>query len=225
MADLKLTVKKIVSVLIIDDHKMVRDGLKMMLASLKTFIHFKVQEAESGEDAITIIDRMEFDIAIVDYQLTGISGPETINQILKYKPNIRILALSNYDELSYIQSMIDAGACGYILKNIEPAEMLNAIKTILSGKIYYCNEVAVKLIESVEEKNTKKIPEKRILTRRQTEILQLIYQEMNSEEIAQKLFISKRTVESHRQNIMVRLDVKNTVGLMKKAIRLKLVEV
>ena len=224
MAELKLPVKMIVNVLIIDDHKMVRDGLKIMLASLKNFINFKVQEAESGEDAIIKINRMEFDIAIVDYQLTGISGPETINRILRFKSKMKILALSNYDELSYIQSMMDAGARGYILKNIEPAEMLNAIKTILANKIYYCSDVAVKLIESAEDKNSKKIATKGILTRRQIEVLQLICQELNSEEIAKKLFISPRTVDTHRQNIIIRLHVKNTAGLVKAAIRLKLVE-
>lgn len=153
---------------------MVRDGLKITLPSLNEFIHFKVLEAESGEDAMIKINRNRIEVVIIDYQMPGISGAETIYRILRFKPEMKILALSNYDELPYIQSMMDAGAKGYVLKNIEPAEMLNAIKTILADKIYYCNEVVVKLIESGEDKNSKKIRTHKILTRRETEVLQMI---------------------------------------------------
>ena len=223
MTEIKLPIKEVVNVLIIDDHKMVRDGLKIMLASLKNFMLFKIQEAESGEDAVTKINRSDFEIAIVDYQMPGISGAETIHRILRHKPQMKILALSNYDELSYIQSMMDAGARGYILKSIEPAEMLNAIKTILSNKIYYCNDIAVKLIESAEDKKAKNTIAKKVLSNREAEVLQLISLEMTNDEIAQKLFVSKRTIDTHRQNLISKLHVKNTVGLIKAAYRLNLV--
>jgi DNA-binding NarL/FixJ family response regulator len=181
---------------------MVRDGLKIMLASLNKFIHFRVLESESGEDAMIKINRNRFEVVIIDYQMPGIARAETIyrilSRILRFKPEMKILALSNYDELPYIQSMMDAGAKGYVLKNIEPAEMLNAIKTILADKIYYCNEVAVKLIESGEDKNSKKIRTHKILTRRETEVLQMIAMEMTNHEIAQKLFVAKRTIDTHR---------------------------
>lgn len=224
MAEIKLKNKKVINVLIIDDHKMIRDGLKLMLASLNKFIHFKVLEAESGEDAMIKINRNHFELVIIDYQMPGFSGAETIYRILRYKPEMKILALSNYDELPYIQSVMDAGAKGYVLKNIEPAEMLNAIKTILSDKIYYCSEVAVKLIESGEDKNSKQIRAHKILTRRETEVLQMISMEMTNDEIAQKLFVSKRTIDTHRQNLINKLHVKNTVGLVKAAIKLNLIE-
>src|ERR1035437_3544545 len=156
--------------------------------------------------------------------MPGISGAETIYRILRFKPEMKILALSNYDELSYIQSMMDAGAKGYVLKNIEPAEMLNAIKTILADKIYYCNEVAVKLIKSGEDKNAKSINVNKILTRREIKELQIIAMEMTNDEIAQKLFVAKRTIDTHRQNLINKLHVKNTVGLVKAAYKLNLVE-
>lgn len=126
----------VINVLVIDDHKMIRDGLKVMLASLSKFQLFKLVEADSGEDAIKKISKTSFEVVIMDYQMPGLSGAETIHRILRFRPKMKILALSNYDELSYIQSMMDAGAKGYILKNIEPAEMLNAIRTILADKIY-----------------------------------------------------------------------------------------
>src|SRR6185312_15814333 len=174
MKEINLKINETVNVLIIDDHKMVRDGLKIMLASLKKFIHFKVQEAESGEDALIKISRDNFDIAIIDYQMPGISGVETIYRILRSKPKMKILALSNYDELSYIQSMRDAGAHGYVLKNIEPSEMLNAIKTIQSDNFYYCNDVAIKLIESADEKKSQEMHLKSTLTKREIQVLKMI---------------------------------------------------
>lgn len=146
-----------VQTLIIDDHKMIRDGLKVMLSSLKKFIHFDIEEAESGEQALIKVSKKIFDIIIVDYHLPGISGAETTIQILRFKPNTKILALSNYDELPYIQNMINAGVKGYILKNIEPSQMLSAIKTILEGKTYYSNEVALKLIDTAKEDRVKKM--------------------------------------------------------------------
>jgi len=217
-------IKETISLLIIDDHKMVREGLKIMLASLKNYVHFNVQEAECGEDALTKINRFNFDVAIVDYQMPGISGVETIQRILRSKPQLKILALSNYDELSYIESMMDAGASGFVLKNIEPAEMLKALRTILSDKIYYCNEVSIKIIEAAENKSTQKVQLGKILSTRETEVLQMIAMEMTNDEIGQKLFLAKRTIDTHRQNLINKLNVKNTAGLVKAAYKFNLIE-
>lgn len=224
MTEIKYKVKQAVNVLIIDDHKMVRDGLKVMLASLNKCIPFKVFEAENGEDAVKKINRQHFDLVIIDYQMPGMSGADIIYRILRFKPEMKILALSNYDELPYIQSMMDAGARGYVLKNIEPAEMLNAIKTILAGRIYYCSEVAVKLINWGDEKKAKTIQANKILTRREIDVLQMIALEMTNEEIAQRLFVSKRTIDTHRQNLINKLQVKNTAGLVRAALKLSLLE-
>jgi DNA-binding NarL/FixJ family response regulator len=110
------------------------------------------------------------------------------------------------------------------LKNIEPAEMLNAIKAILAGINYYCNDVAIKLIDSEETKHSDKMRIKQILTGREAEILQMIAMEMTNEEIAEKLCVAKRTIDTHRQNLINKLHVKNTAGLVKGAYRLKLIE-
>ena len=134
--------KPLISILIIDDHMMVRDGLKIMLLSLQERIRFRITEAASGEEGFYKINHFHFDLVIVDYQMPGCSGAETVYRILRYQPEMKILALSNYDEVAYVQAMMDAGAKGFVLKNIEPAEMLNAIRTVMSGGIYYCSEVA-----------------------------------------------------------------------------------
>jgi DNA-binding NarL/FixJ family response regulator len=141
-----------IHLLIIDDHQMIRDGIRVMLESQNKNYSFVITEAENGEDAVKKILHTNFDIVLIDYQLPKMTGAETIKEILLYKPQTKILALSNYDEVTYINNMLKAGAKGYILKNIEPSELLTAIKTVLNNKKYYSNEVAVKLIENENKK-------------------------------------------------------------------------
>lgn len=211
------------NVLIVDDHKMIRDGLKVMLSSFKKQLHFHIEEAESGEQALKKIGRQDFHLVIIDYHMPGISGAETILRILRYKPNTKILGLSNYDELPYIQNMLDAGAKGYVLKNIDPPQMLAAIRTILEDKNYYSNEVATKLLEVNRKDKINSVRQMNQLTRRELEVLKMIAMEMTNEEIAEKLSIGKRTVDSHRQNLLHKLHAKNSVGLIKAAYKLKLI--
>jgi DNA-binding NarL/FixJ family response regulator len=214
---------RVCRVLLVDDHKMVRDGLRVMLGSLKKALQFDTDEAESGEEALKKVSRNDYELLIIDYHMPGISGAETISRILRYRNDIKILAVSNYDELPYIQGMIDAGAHGYVLKNIEPAQLLLAIRTILSGKIYYSNEVATKIIEGRQKETEAGDAGIRDLTKREIEVLKLIALEMTNEEIAKKLVIGKRTVDAHRQNLLNKLHVKNTVGLIKFAYKSKLI--
>lgn len=212
---------QIVKLLIVDDHQMVRDGIRVMLESQNKTYSFVITEAENGEDAIKNVLKYDYDIILIDYQLPKMSGMETVERILLYKPTTKILALSNYDELTYINNMLKAGVSGYILKNVEPVELIAAIKTILNNKVFYSNEVAIKLIES--KKKTSSSIDKYSLTKRELEILKLITQEKTNDEISSLLFIAKRTVDSHRQNLLNKLGVKNTVGLTKIAIESKLI--
>jgi DNA-binding NarL/FixJ family response regulator len=213
--------KETVQLLIVDDHQMVRDGIRVMLESQNKTYDFIITEAENGEDAIKNVLKYDYDIVLIDYQLPKMTGMETVEKILLYKPTTKILALSNYDELTYINNMLKAGASGYILKNVEPVELIAAIKTILNDKVFYSNEVAIKLIES--KKRTASSIDKYSLTKRELEILKLITQEKTNDEISTLLFIAKRTVDSHRQNLLNKLGVKNTVGLTKIAIENKLI--
>jgi DNA-binding NarL/FixJ family response regulator len=120
--------------------------------------------------------------------------------------------------------MINEGANGYILKNIDPSQLVHAIDSVLSGKPYYSNEVAIKLIDSATDNGHDVNINKSGLSKREMEILKMIAHEMTNDEIAKELFISKRTVDTHRQNLLKKLNVKNTAGLMKAAIQLGLVE-
>ncbi len=208
---------KIIRLIIVDDHQMVRDGIRVMLESKENFLRFEIDEAENGEIAVSKILKKNFDIVLIDYQLPGMSGIETLQRIRLYKKDIKVLALSNYDEFSYVKSMIDGGANGYILKNIEPSQLINAIQSVLAGIPYYSNEVALKLIDSAKNPVKTILTRKSGLTKRELEILKMIALEMTNDEIAKSLFISKRTVDTHRQNLLNKLNVKNTAGLIKAA--------
>lgn len=216
-------IKETLSVLVIDDHTMMRDGLKVMLSTLHPTLQFKITEAGSGEEGLHKMNYQDFNLVIVDYQMPGISGAETVYRILRYRPDTPILALSNYDELAYIQAMMEAGARGFVLKSIESAELYNAIKAILAGKIYYCSDVAVKLIDGSHAEAIHSDAEAYDLTPREIQVLQMIAMEMTNEEIADKLSVAKRTVDTHRQNLISKLPVKNTAGLVKMALKMKLV--
>ncbi|MBI2269859.1 MAG: response regulator transcription factor [Bacteroidetes bacterium] len=211
-----------VRVLIVDDHQMIRDGIRTMLESKTDTCRFIISEAESGEDAIVKVQKNDYDIILMDYQLPGINGAATVYNLLLYKPHLKILALSNYDEYSYIRKIVDSGAKGYILKDIGPTELYTAIATILSGKPYYSNDVALKLIH--HKTADAKLRYRGVsLSKREIQVLKGIANEKSNEEIAKKLNIAKRTVDSHRQNLINKLGVKNTVGLVKLALELKLI--
>ncbi|MDP1801024.1 MAG: response regulator transcription factor [Bacteroidota bacterium] len=210
-------------ILIIDDHRLVRDGIKTMLETQSENYDFDISEAESGEEAVAIIKYKDFDIILVDYQLPVMNGAQTVAQILFFKPKSKILAISNYDEYAYITNMIKVGVKGYVLKNISPNELIRAIETILNGKKYYASDVSEKIIDSEEKKeNEKNNPhlKKVHVTKRQVEILKLVATGMTNDAISKKLNLSKRTVDTHRQNLLLKLEVHNTAALIKKATEL-----
>jgi DNA-binding NarL/FixJ family response regulator len=209
---------KTLKILITDDHKMVRDGIRSMLESQSKKYNFKIQEAETGEDGVAQAKKTHFDIIIMDYLLPEITGAEAVQKILKNDPEANVLALSNYNEYMYIDRMIKAGVKGFVLKNISPEEMINAMETILSGKNYYSNDVSLKLLSfdvSKQDKKSRRVNLKALLSKREIQILDLISAELTTEEIAKKLHLSKRTVDAHRRNLLAKLEVKNTAGLMK----------
>jgi DNA-binding NarL/FixJ family response regulator len=217
---------KTINLLITDDHQMVRDGIRVMLESQEKYYHFNITEAYCGEDAIKKALHKKFDIILMDYNMPGMNGAETVKDILLYRPKSKILALSNFDELSYVNNMLSAGAKGYVLKNVDPGQLISAISTILDNKAYYSNEVAVKIIETNKEnreKNNYSEADSYGITKREMEVLSLIATELTNDEIAAALEIGRRTVDSHRQNLLNKLHAKNTVGLLKAAYSLKLI--
>lgn len=214
---------EVIHLLIVDDHQMVRDGIKVMLGFLNKNIQFDIEESEDGEDAVKKIIYKDFDVVLLDYYLSGRNGALIAEDILRYKPATKILALSNYDELGYVEAMMQAGAKGYILKNIEPSQLLTAIKTVLTDKLYYSNEVWLKLHEASDSGSSAGIKNIHTLSKREIEVLRLICLEKTNVEIADELCVSKRTIDTHRQNLLLKLHARNTVGLIKAAYKLELI--
>lgn len=208
-------------VLIVDDHLMVREGVCAMLNSQYDKCVFRITEADSGEDGIQKVKRNNYDIVLLDYQLPGLNGPETLSRMLLIRPELRVLVLSYHNDYSYITKMMETGAKGYTLKNIGPNELLSAIQTILNGKEYYANDVSLKLMQ-VRSQNGIRIKNLK-LTNRDLEVLKCIASEMSNEETSSHLQIAKRTVDFHRNKLIKKLSVKNSAGLVKLAVELKLV--
>ncbi len=217
-----------VRILIVDDHKMVRDGIRSMLEFQETKFKFFINEAVDGEEGVEIAGNNPYDIIIMDYQLPGIDGADAARLILEKNPEAKILALSNYNEYMYIDRMIKTGVKGFVLKNVTPEELIKAIETILNGSNYFSNDVAIKLL-NFENHNPDAFraklqgPKAKIydeLSTREVEVLKLIGEGKRNEEIAEQLSISKRTVETHKQNLLRKIGVKNNSILIKFAVEM-----
>ena len=220
----------VVNLLIVDDHPVVRDGLKMMLESNKSKFDFKVSEASNAEEAISMITDNDFDIIIMDYKLPDKTGEVITKEILEIKSDLKVIGLSNYDEDVYASEMLNAGARGYVLKNIDSEELINAIEKVLSGQLYYSAEIANRLISMKikanleEEDGLKKQNLKSQLSDREIEIIKYIVNEHTNEEISKILELSKRTADNHRQNVLTKLNLRNTAGLVRFAVENGLLE-
>lgn len=210
-----------IRILIADDHQMFIDGLKALLKREKN-IHI-VAEVSNGADALDFIKKQQPDILITDISMPGMSGVELTKLVKQHYPDVRVLVLSMYNDREIVGEILMSEAEGYILKNTGRQELINAIQRIAGNSTYYSNEVLNIMMtrmkkQKVIEKNTA------LLTPREIEIVKLIMQEFSSEEIADKLFISKRTVDTHRKNIIQKTNTKTLVGLLKFALENNLVD-
>jgi DNA-binding NarL/FixJ family response regulator len=212
-----------IHILIVDDHWMIREGLKAVLRTAKNGCKFNISEAGTGDEAIGMTRLEYFDIILMDYILPDMTGVESVRIIIDKDPAAKVIGMSVFSELNNIKSMISAGARGFIIKNIAPDELLFGIRTVLNGSYFYSTEIAGNAINVKYEKQERITEHISGLTRREIEILKMIAGEMTNSEIAKKLFIGKRTVDTHRQNILNKLNAKNTVGLVKTALKLNLV--
>lgn len=198
---------------LVDDHQIVLDGLKSLLDGNTTFQ--VCVETTSPADLMILLEGRNIDILITDMMMPGMSGLELSCQVKKKYPDIKILALSMNGEGNLVNSMLDeADISGYILKNTGKAELLAALEKIASGGIYFSTEV----LEEMERfADKKKVQEEIMLTQRELEIIKLIENENSNRQIAEKLFISERTVETHRKNIFRKTKTNSLIGLMKFA--------
>ncbi len=213
-----------IKIIIVDDHKMFRDGIRALLEKEKNIE--VVADAKDANELISILKNLTPDVILMDIDMGETNGIDATVEVKKNYPDINILALSMHGEHNYILKMLEAGATGYILKNAGKEEMLTAIISVASGDSYFSREVSSRLIEYLNKPqiNIKSTDKEIPLTNREIEILKLIAQEYSNSEIAEELFISIRTVDTHRRNLIQKLGMKNTAGLVKFAIRKGLVE-
>lgn len=205
---------------IVDDHQLVMDGIKNMLSDYPEFeVLF---EAKTAGAAQVQIAKANPDVLLLDINLPDASGVDLCQTLMKQHKELRILALTMHNEVSFVKRMMKHGAKGYLLKNTSQEELVRAIRTVMKGTNYIAKEAQEKLIAaSIGQSSASDIPK---LTRREKEVLALILEELTTNEIAEKLFISKATVETHRLHLLSKLGAKNTAGLVKIAIQNGLAE-
>jgi len=213
-----------INILLVDDHTLIREGLKLILKKNK---HFKIiGEASNGVEAIRYIDKNaeKIHVVMLDITMPELDGFEVAKIVRQNHPEIKILALTMHSEESYITKMIDVGVHGYVLKDSNLEDLSSAIKTILEGKPYYSSDVSAIMINSLMNKDKKKNnSELDNLTDREVQIINLITEGLKSSEIADQLKLSTRTIEVHRRNLMKKLDVKNTAELVSFVLKSKLI--
>ena len=206
-----------IEILIVDDHPMVIEGLKTLLSDDER-IQVKDQFT-NGRETLDFLAQESVDVILLDVNLPDINGVEMVNFILEIRPNIKILGLSTYSEPSIINQMIKNGVKGYLLKNATSYELTNAISQAYAGNFYFGSEVQKILADSVTQE-VKDVPK---LTRREKHILTLIAEGKTTNQIADELFISPLTVETHRRNLMQKMEVSNAPSLIRLAVELKLI--
>lgn len=216
---------KMIKILIADDHTMFVDGIESIL-KMEDDVKV-VGRCYEGQGVIDFATNFSVDIVLLDVNLPDMSGIEVCKQLNEKFPNIKVLAISMFNEESYVSEILNNGAKGYILKNTGREELLKALHTIYDGSTYFSKEVTETIMKGLinrrkaTNKSTNEIPK---ISRREKEVLRLIAEEFTTNEIAEKLFISLKTVESHRSNLLAKLNARNSAGLVRISIENKLLD-
>jgi len=210
-----------IRIIIADDHQLFRNGLKLLLNS---FTEFEVTgEASNGEEFLRLLNTTPADIALMDISMPEMDGIEATRRGLKICPSLNIIALSMYGEDEYYYKMVDAGAKGFLLKDSDISEVREAIITVIKGGSFFSQELLYHVIQKIKLREQE--PKSAVLSKREKEILLKICEGFSNQEIAESLFISKRTVDKHRANLLGKTNSKNTASLILYAIRNKLIEI
>jgi DNA-binding NarL/FixJ family response regulator len=205
-----------IRLILVDDHELVLKGLKSILE--KEADIDVVAEARNGLEALALLDRVEADLIVTDLKMPEMSGIELTRHVKQQHPHLKVLVLTLFKDREYVNAIIEAEAEGYLLKNVEQQELLHAIRHIMNNGTYYSQEI-VSILKSEITGRQHKSDAAHDLSKRELEIIGLICQEYSSTEIAEKLFISKSTVDVHRKNILQKTEAKNLVGLIRFAIQ------
>ena len=210
-----------IRIIITDDHQLFRNGLKILLNAFPEFE--VVGEASNGEEFLKILKNIQADVVLMDINMPEMDGIDATRKGLKLCPGIDIIALSMYGEEEYYNKMVDAGAKGFLLKDSNISEVKEAILTVRKGGSYFSQELLYHVIQKIKHRENESKTTN--LSKREKEILFKICEGLSNQEIADALFISKRTVDKHRANLLGKTNSKNTASLILFAIRNKLIEI
>ena len=203
-----------IKVFITDDHYMVIEGIRSLLQNEKGIEW--AGHASNAASCLAFLQQQLPDVILMDINLPDKSGIDLCKEVREKYPSVFVIGLSTFNQQSFIQKMMDNGASGYVLKNATQEELMEAIETVAGGKTFLSDEAA----QSLKKNNEGEIP---VLTRREKEVLELIANGMTNNEIAQKLFISVTTVDTHRKNLLAKFDCRNIASLIKAAMQMQMI--
>ena len=210
-------------ILIADDHAMIRDGIKSLLKRNKDYL--LAGEAHNGVQAVEKYKALQPDLIILDISMPDLNGMDAAQKILKDDPGARIIILSMYDDEEYISQCMEFGVMGYVVKNESGTELDFAIKSVLQGRTYFSNQVQNVIFRKYSTNLARKREKETLtkLTAREKEIVKLIAEGLTSAEMAEKLFLSPRTIETHRANLMKKVNAKNSMDLVNRLEKMGLI--
>jgi DNA-binding NarL/FixJ family response regulator len=211
-----------VRVLLADDHKLVRAGFRAMLNNLKNVE--VVAETGDGREALELIHKHRPDVAFMDITMPSLTGLEVARRAAAESPQVRVIIVSMHTAEDYIGRAVRAGVAGYVLKNADPIELELAIRAAMKGEIYLSPAVSKSLIDDYSRRLAEDKTVEDRLTVRQREVLQLIAEGQNTKDMAARLNVSIKTIETHRKQLMERLDIHDVAGLVRFAIRAGIIE-
>lgn len=213
-----------VRVVIADDHEIFRDGLALMISKQKELE--LAGQAENGKELVQLVEKTQPEVVITDIKMPICDGIEATKILLQKFPDIKIIALSMFDEEKLIVEMLEAGAKGYLLKNADKSEITEAVQEVYQDKVYYCRHTSAKLASMIMKSSFNPYRKQEAVTtfsEREIEIIKLICRQCTAQEIGERLFLSRRTVEGYRTKILEKMNVKNAVGVLLYAIKHKIV--
>ena len=208
-------------VIIVDDHKMFRSGLRFLLNNIPNIS--VIGEASNGKEFLEMAGKETIDIALMDINMPEMNGIEATRIAMKEYPHLKVIVLSMHGEEEYYDQMLDAGVKGFLLKNSDADELIAAIEAVIAGKSYFSQELLVNILD---QKRLQKLRTNTVkLSSRELEVLKLICDGYSNAEIAEQLFISHRTVDRHRANLLSKTGCKNSTSLVMYAVKNKIVEI
>ena len=210
------------TIVLADDHRLVREGIRKLLETREDFE--VVGEAADGEEAVQMVFDKKPDVALMDIWMPRLSGIDATRRIEKRGMDTKVVVLSQHDGRNYVEEVLRAGASGYVVKNAETADLLSAIDAVCEGSSYLSPSITQQVVDVIARPGSPPPAGVAMLTDREREVLQLIAEGLSSKEIANVLGVSLKTVDSHRSNLMEKLDIHKVSGLVRFAIRAGLVE-